>query len=839
LPTDGEAAQEEKRFVKKFVNVGIGLVVLVAVALLGLILPVQALGVPFTIYGQVFDSDGTTPVDGVTVMVSNLATGSSVPSTVTASGGWYSVNLGNLKPNEAHAAGDNIEISADDGAGNTDTVVIPRAASNPQLVNLILEAESPTPTPTPYPSPTFYPTPTPTPTPTPIVRSGGGYTPTPTNRPPSAPTAISGPSSGYTGTGYSYSTAATDADGDNVQYEFDWGDGTSSWTSLVNSGYSASQSHAWSSPGMYYVRVQTTDAYGLTSGWSSAKTVTIASPTTPISTYPTPAPTPPPMSADAVHYNTLIEFLPGAPSGWDGEEPFGQTFTSGEGTWSMAMESYTKSGNEEITADVGIMDSAYQQVGWWAAWQGFYSYESADGYAKTVTVEGYPAWEAYTKDDNQYVLYVGINDRFVVFVNTNSDRDTLYDFADAIDFDGVSALGGSLAPTTQPVQTPAPTPAPTPSSWTPTPAPTPTPKQILTYPAFGSVPPFYIIGAAVLVIMLMAGIGISRRGRRGGVGDATKPKPPSEPPKPEKEAPKDKSAGKSLIKPEQGLIITSAFGYKGANILHKIKVENPTIEPMSDLKIHLFVPEVFLLKENEKLIALLKPSESKTVTFEIRPTGECGDCEVSGRVTYYDYASKKTKEEDVAPKTLSIVCPLLKLKKIDEDAWRAVVSELTKAEETTKEREMPAKTVFEVTSDILKDMNMYMLPASITETPQLYRATARFYAEGVKELKYAAQIEVVGGARRSKLILKAWAEKEEALTGFYHGILDELEKRIQVKGYIEDNIVQHFYHIGTVVKDSVVQRSVISAGGKKKCPRCGMAVSEDEKFCPECREELK
>jgi PGF-CTERM protein len=147
-------------------------------------------------------------------------------------------------------------------------------------------------------------------------------------------------------------------------------------------------------------------------------------------------------SAEAVHFNTLIGFLPRAPSGWDGEDPFGQTFTTGEGTWSMAMESYTKSGNEELTADVGIMDSVYQQVGWWAAWQGFYSYESTDGYAKTVTVEGYPAWEAYTKDDNQYVLYVGINDRFMVFVNTNSDRDTLYDFAEAINFDGIADLGG-------------------------------------------------------------------------------------------------------------------------------------------------------------------------------------------------------------------------------------------------------------------------------------------------------------------------------------------------------------------------------------------------------------
>jgi len=157
-------------------------VILVA-ALIGLMIPVQALGTPFTIYGQVFDSDGTTPVDGVTVMVTNLATTSSVPSTVTASGGWYSVNLGNLKPNEAHAAGDNIEISADDGAGKTSTTVVPRAASSPQLVNLVLQIE-PTPTPTLTPTPTPIPTPTATPAPTPAPtarRISGGGTPVDTD----------------------------------------------------------------------------------------------------------------------------------------------------------------------------------------------------------------------------------------------------------------------------------------------------------------------------------------------------------------------------------------------------------------------------------------------------------------------------------------------------------------------------------------------------------------------------------------------------------------------------------------------------------------------------------
>ncbi len=150
-------------------------------------------------------------------------------------------------------------------------------------------------------------------------------------------------------------------------------------------------------------------------------------------------------TTEAVHFSNLIPLLPDAPSGWEAEEPFGMMYTIEEGTWSMASKSYTKSGAEDITAEVGIMDSAFYQVGWWAAWQGFYAWESTEGHAKITEVKGLPAWESYTKDGNAYGLYVGINDRFVVYINTNSGSDTLYAFANSIDYSGIGALDGGAA----------------------------------------------------------------------------------------------------------------------------------------------------------------------------------------------------------------------------------------------------------------------------------------------------------------------------------------------------------------------------------------------------------
>jgi len=193
----------------------------------------------------------------------------------------------------------------------------------------------------------------------------------------------------------------------------------------------------------------------------------------------------------AVPFDQLIEFLPNAPSGWDGGEPDGMTFTHEEGTWSMATESYTKSGAEDTTAEVGVMDSAFYQVGWLAAWQGFYAYESTEGYAKTVTVDGYPAGEVYTKDSGEYTLFVGINDRFMVFISTNSNKDTLYDFANAIDYDGIAALGGGAAP--PPAETAEPT-------GVATKAPTTSPEEGSETPGFEAV--FAVVGLLAVMALL-------------------------------------------------------------------------------------------------------------------------------------------------------------------------------------------------------------------------------------------------------------------------------------------------------------------------------------------------
>ena len=98
------------------------------------------------------------------------------------------------------------------------------------------------------------------------------------NSPPRAPTKPVGPSSGMTGTSYSYSTYAADPDKDRVLYTFDWGDGTTTATGYVSSGMLATGSHVWSSGGTYLVKAMATDSKGANSEWSSPTTVVVNTP---------------------------------------------------------------------------------------------------------------------------------------------------------------------------------------------------------------------------------------------------------------------------------------------------------------------------------------------------------------------------------------------------------------------------------------------------------------------------------------------------------------------------------------------------------------------------------
>ncbi len=93
--------------------------------------------------------------------------------------------------------------------------------------------------------------------------------------PPSNPFTPAGSLNGHVYTSYDYSTGAFDANGDDIRYEFDWGDSTTNTTTFYSAGQNTSFAHAWSRPGSYNVKVRAQDSTQGWSNWSAESVVTI------------------------------------------------------------------------------------------------------------------------------------------------------------------------------------------------------------------------------------------------------------------------------------------------------------------------------------------------------------------------------------------------------------------------------------------------------------------------------------------------------------------------------------------------------------------------------------
>ena len=71
---------------------------------------------------------------------------------------------------------------------------------------------------------------------------------------------------------------ATDADGDNVAYKIDWGDGNiTSWSSFVPENTEQESYYSYSDTGTFTIKVKAKDANGAESGWSSSLQVVVLS----------------------------------------------------------------------------------------------------------------------------------------------------------------------------------------------------------------------------------------------------------------------------------------------------------------------------------------------------------------------------------------------------------------------------------------------------------------------------------------------------------------------------------------------------------------------------------
>lgn len=145
-------------------------------------------------------------------------------------------------------------------------------------------------------------------------------------------------------------------------------------------------------------------------------------------------------TVEPVTFQALQTTLPQV-SGWEMGKPEGERMTS-PFPFSQTEATYTK-GNSSI--EVKVVDSGFAQMliaPWSMMLASGYSRETSDGYEKSVSVNGQPAFEKWDSSSKDGELNILVNKRFLVSVEGNDLADTkvLHEVAGKMDFGKFASL---------------------------------------------------------------------------------------------------------------------------------------------------------------------------------------------------------------------------------------------------------------------------------------------------------------------------------------------------------------------------------------------------------------
>jgi len=97
------------------------------------------------------------------------------------------------------------------------------------------------------------------------------------NNPPNEPDIPSGPMEGYINIEYTYLTIALDPDGDQLFYQWDWGDGNiSEWLGPYSQEIPCTNSYKWIYPGEYEIKTRAKDNHNCIGNWSDTLLINIS-----------------------------------------------------------------------------------------------------------------------------------------------------------------------------------------------------------------------------------------------------------------------------------------------------------------------------------------------------------------------------------------------------------------------------------------------------------------------------------------------------------------------------------------------------------------------------------
>jgi len=146
---------------------------------------------------------------------------------------------------------------------------------------------------------------------------------------------------------------------------------------------------------------------------------------------------------DVVDYAKLVPILPDAPQAWTADKPEGSTEDVGGFRITNVHRDYHKGeGDKAPTAAISILDSVANPdyvSATTAAWNN--NSETAEGYSKSVTIEGNPGFEAFEKESKHATLWVMVANRYFLQIELqNQDPKELQEWIKRVDLKKLAAI---------------------------------------------------------------------------------------------------------------------------------------------------------------------------------------------------------------------------------------------------------------------------------------------------------------------------------------------------------------------------------------------------------------
>jgi hypothetical protein len=150
-----------------------------------------------------------------------------------------------------------------------------------------------------------------------------------------------------------------------------------------------------------------------------------------------------PQLVEVVDFSKLLPILPNPPADWTADKAEGSTDDVGGTKITSVHRDYKKGdGDTAPTTSISILDSAANPdyvASTTAAWN--MSTSTAEGYTKTLTIEGMPGFETFENEGKHGTLWLMVAKRYVLTIETqNQEAKDLQEWLKRVDVKKLSEI---------------------------------------------------------------------------------------------------------------------------------------------------------------------------------------------------------------------------------------------------------------------------------------------------------------------------------------------------------------------------------------------------------------